>query len=432
VADDLWAALAQASHAPVVEVANAWIRQSGYPVIAVQLEGERVRLSQERFFSEPGLTGPERWPVPLVLAWADDGGRHSRAVLLEEDATELTLGARGPVQWLDANAGSTGFYRVSYSTGALERLGRHLSALQPAERIGLLADQWALVRSGRAKVGDFLDLVLRFEAETDDAVLDELVGKLGYVEARLVDGEDQERFRRLVERLFAPRLRAMGWDPVAGETDHDRLRRGALLRAVAGVARSSPVLAEAAPRVDRVLNGQRTALDPNLVDTAVGVTARQGDAELFERLRELFPRETDPAAKRRYLLALTAFEDPALVARAQALLFDGGVPLQDFSSYVHGLLANRSGREAAWGLLRERWADVLGTTGGAPMLLRRVVEALGNLRERRHLDEVRAFLAAHPVAEAQQAAAQTLERLGQDVALRERLTPEVSVWLRGR
>jgi puromycin-sensitive aminopeptidase len=279
------------------------------------------------------------------------------------------------VKWLDANAASTGFYRVSYSREALERLGRHLSALQPAERIGLLADQWALVRSGRASVGDFLDLILRFEAETDDAVLDELVGKLGYVEARLVDGEEQERFRRLVERLFGPRLRAMGWDPVAGESDHDRLRRGALLRAVAGVARSAPVLAEAAPRVDRVLNGQRTALDPNLVDTAVGVTARQGNAELFDRLRELFPREADPAVKRRYLLSLTAFEDPALVARAQALLFEGGVPLQDCSSYVHGLLANRAGRETAWGLLRERWADVLGATGGAPMLLRRVVEA---------------------------------------------------------
>ena len=76
--------------------------------------------------------------------------------------------------------------------------------------------------------------------------------------------------------------RRMGWDPVAGETDQERLRRAALLRAVAGVARARSVLAETAPRVDRVLNGQRTALDPNLVDTAVAVTARDGDAELFD------------------------------------------------------------------------------------------------------------------------------------------------------
>ena len=105
------------------------------------------------------------------------------------------------------------------------------------------------MRAGRARIADFLDLVLAFGDETDHAVLDELVGRLAYVEARLVDGEDQERFRRLVERLFLPRLQQMGWDPVAGETDQDRLRRAALLRAVAGVARAKSVLAETgAPR----------------------------------------------------------------------------------------------------------------------------------------------------------------------------------------
>ncbi|HTS82604.1 MAG TPA: M1 family aminopeptidase [Myxococcaceae bacterium] len=432
VADDLWGALARASRAPVVELANAWIRQSGYPVVSVALEGTRVRLSQERFFSEPGLSGPETWPVPLVLAWGDDRGRHTRTFLLGGRSSEVVLEASGPVRWLDANAGSTGFYRAAYSAELLAGLGRSLRELLPAERIGLVADQWALVRAGRARVADFLDLVLAFGDEADHAVLDELVGRLGYVEARLVDGEDLERFRRLVERLFLPRLQQMGWDPVAGETDQDRLRRGALLRAVAGVARAKLVLAEIAPRVDRVLNGQRTALDPNLLDTAVGVSARDGDDELFDRLRAAFPREPDPAVKRRYLLALTAFERPELAKRAEAMLLDSAVPLQDFASFVHGLLANRVAREATWALLRDRWSTVTEKTAGAPMLLRRVVEAFGNLRERRHLDEARAFLAAHPVPEAQQAVAQTLERLAQDVALRERLAPEVSVWLRGR
>ena len=114
------------------------------------------------------------------------------------------------------------------------------------------------------------------------------------------------------------------------------------------------------------------------------------------------------------------------------MALDPAVPLQDFASFVHGLLANRVAREGSWKLLRDRWSAVIEKTAQAPMLLRRVVEALGNLRERRHLDEARAFLEAHPVPEAQQAVAQTLERLTQDVALRERLVPEVSVWLRGR
>ena len=68
----------------------------------------------------------------------------------------------------------------------------------------------------------------------------------------------------------------------------------------------------------------------------------------------------------------------------------------------------------------------------SPMLLRRLVESLGNLPERRHLEEVESFLAAHPIDGAKQAIAQTLERMRTDVALRDRLMPQVSAWLQRR
>jgi puromycin-sensitive aminopeptidase len=66
------------------------------------------------------------------------------------------------------------------------------------------------------------------------------------------------------------------------------------------------------------------------------------------------------------------------------------------------------------------------------MLLRRVVEATGQLVERRHLEEAQAFLEAHPVEEARQAIAQTLERLRQDVELRERTQKAIGAWVAGR
>jgi puromycin-sensitive aminopeptidase len=63
------------------------------------------------------------------------------------------------------------------------------------------------------------------------------------------------------------------------------------------------------------------------------------------------------------------------------------------------------------------------------MLLRRVVEAIGALPERRHLEQAEAFLAANPLEEARQATAQTLERLRQDVELRERTSGAIGRWL---
>ncbi|QRK10128.1 M1 family metallopeptidase [Archangium violaceum] len=429
VADDLWRALANASSQPVLELANAWIGQSGYPLVSVALDGRTVTLSQQRYYSEPGVKSGEHWPVPMVLRYADAGGVREQRVLLREAQAKVTLEGSGEVKWLCANAGSTGFYRVQYDAAALERMSANLAALAPSERISLLADQWALARSGQATVAAFLELAGRFGGEEDDAVLDELVGRLAYVEGRLVEGEEQERFRRWVEKLLGAGLKKLGWDSEPGESDRVKLRRAALVRAVGGVARSPEALAEARPRVERMLNGDKTALEPNLLDVAVGMVARAGDRALYEKILEKMPGEPDPATQRRYLMALTAFEEPALAADAQKLFFTDKVKMQDVASFMMGLMGNRTGRDAWWAETQKRWEDVLGRTGRAPMLLRRVVESMGALRERKQLDEARKLLTTHPVEEAKQATEQTLEKLEQDVALRERALSEVSAWL---
>ena len=430
VKEDLWNALGEAAQQPVEELATAWVGQSGFPMVSARLDGRTLLLSQRRFYSEPGVQSGEKWPVPMVLRYEDGSGVREQRVLLRDAQASVQLEGSGDVKWLTANAGSTGFYRVAYDMPALEKLAANVKALAPSERISLLADQWALVRSGQASIADLLDLAGRFGDEEDDSVLDELVGRLGYVESRLVDGEDQERFRRWVGRLLAPGLKRMGWQAAAGESDRVKLRRAALVRAVGGLARSPEALAEARPRVARMLEGDRDALEPNLLDVAVAMVARAGDAALFDTFLQRIPKEPDPATQRRYLMALTGFEDPALAERAQALYFSDTVKTQDLASFMTGLLANRTGHETWWAQMQKRWKDMTHRAGSAPMLLRRIVEALGLLRTREHLEQVKALLQANPVPEAQQATAQTLERLSQDVALRERCAPEVSAWLK--
>jgi puromycin-sensitive aminopeptidase len=430
VKEDLWNALGEAAKQPVEELATAWVGQSGFPLVTAKLDGRTLHLSQRRFYSEPGVQSGEKWPVPMVLRFEDGSGVREQRVLLRDAQAAVKLEGSGEVKWLTANAGSTGFYRVAYDKPALERLAANVKGLAPSERISLLADQWALVRSGQASIADLLDLAGRFGDEEDDSVLDELVGRLAYVEGRLVDGEEQERFRRWVERLLGPGLKKMGWQAAQGESDRVKLRRAALVRAVGGLARSPEALAEARLRVARMLDGDKDALEPNLLDAAVAMVARAGDTALFETFLQRMPKEPDPATQRRYLMAITGFENPALAERAQGLLFTDTVKTQDVASFIAGLLGNRTGRESWWAQMQKRWKDVTARTGSAPMLLRRIVEALGMLRTREHLEQMKALLQANPVPEAQQATAQTLERLSQDVALRERCASEVSAWLK--
>ncbi len=430
VADDLWAALGEASGEPVVELANAWIGRAGFPVLHVARRGSALRIEQKRFLSDPAAApggADEPWPIPVVLRAGGPGGARELRFLLRERSAEVELG--GDPSWVHANAGARGFYRVAHGPAELRAIVASLGSLEPAERIALLSDEWALLKAGEREVGSFLELCAGFGAEEDRAVLDELVARLSALEHRVVGEEDLPAFRVFVARLFRPALLGTGWDPDAGEGDEVRLRRAAAVRALALVARDPPAIAEATARLDRWLAGDRAALEANLHDAAVVAAARAGDAVRFESLKALFDRETDPAFRRRWLLALAAFEAPELAARGVALGFSSEVPLQDAASFLGTLLSSRAAREPAWARLREEWGAVRVRLGAAPMLLRRVVEAIGGLVLRRHLDEAEALLSAQPVPEARQAAAQTLEGLRQNVALRDRNQEGIRAWL---
>jgi puromycin-sensitive aminopeptidase len=433
VADDLWSALGEASSQPVKELANTWIGQPGYPVVEVWRAGRRVEVAQRRFFSEPGAASQgEAWPVPLVLRYEDASGVREQRHLLRGASGQLALEGDGEVRWLCANAGSSGFYRVAYDAGGVAALAANLPRLAPSEPIGLLADEWALVRAGAREVGAFLSLASAFGGEDDYAVLDELVGRLAGIESRLLDPSLRGRFQDWVRSLLGPAFARAGWDAAPGEGDRDRLRRAALARAIGVVARDEAAVAEAGRRLERFLGGDRAALEANLHEAAVVMASRAGDEGRFDALRARFKAEPDPAFQRRYLVGLALFEDPALASRAQGMALGDEVPLQDAASFIGGLLANRVARDDFWRLLRERWDALHGRIGGAPMLVRRVVEAVGQLPERRHLDEAEAFFAAHPLAPAKQAIAQTLERMRLDVALWERAERAIGAWLESR
>jgi puromycin-sensitive aminopeptidase len=434
-ADDLWGALGEASGQPIIEMANGWIRQTGYPLVDVALDasGGTVELKQRRFFADPAAaaadSGKTRWLVPLVLRFRDSKGVKEQPVLLREESARVKLDAEGPVAWCIGNADARGFYRTNYDDATLARLLPAVSELRPAERIVLISDQWALVRANQAPIERFLDLVVSLKGEEYHVVLDEVVGRLALIEHRFLSDEDRVAFGKLVTGLYGERAAKLGWSPGPNEDDEGKLRRAVLLRALVVTARDPSAVAEAETRLPAA--GTTGDVDPNLLDLVVVAAARRADAARFEDLRARVKAETDPASKRRYLHALARVETEGLSARAVDLALSEDVPMQDFSSYLSVLLSNPATREAAFAVIRDRWAEVR-AKADSPMILRRLVEALAALPERRHYDAVRAFLEAHPLDGAKQAIAQTLERMQMDATLRDRILPRVSAWLRAR
>src|SRR6185436_16817401 len=113
-----------------------------------------------------------RWLVPAVLRFRDAVGIKEQSVLLREASEEIELAAEGSVAWCLANAGGRGFFRAAYQPAGLARLVAAIGELSPEERLGLVSDQWALVRAGQSEVARFLDLVSGLGGENDHVVLE--------------------------------------------------------------------------------------------------------------------------------------------------------------------------------------------------------------------------------------------------------------------
>ena len=327
IADDLWGALGEASGQPILEMADSWIRKTGYPLVNVALatEGEvAVELTQRRFFSDSGGAASAgdgaatKWLVPVVLRFRDLKGVKEQPVLLSEASARVKLEAEGLVSWCIGNSDARGFYRTNYDDATLARLLPAVAELRPAERIALISDQWALVRADQAPIERFLDLVVSLRGEEDHVVLDEVVGRLGLIEHRFLADEDRAAFGALITGLYGERAAKLGWSPAAGEDDEVRLRRAVLLRALIVTARDPGTVAEAEKRLPAAGAGGGD-VDPNLLDVVVTAAARRASEPRFEDLRARVKSETDPASKRRYLHALARAEEGRLPARAVAL-----------------------------------------------------------------------------------------------------------------
>jgi puromycin-sensitive aminopeptidase len=436
---DLWRHLGAAAQRPVERVMTQWIAQAGHPVLHVDhLKDGRFRLRQERFRLLPesrAAAPPTRWDVPMVLRWRDAAGVHERPHLLEGAQGEVELPVQGALRWLHANAGDVGFYRTDPDPVLLRGLLADLADLSPAERVGLLRDQWGLVRSGLRPPQGLFDLMAAAVRTTPHyAVVDVAVAIARETERlleTLADPVALAAYRAWVVRSFKPAFAAVGPEPQAGEHPSVGVLRASLYRAVAGIGRDPDALALAIGLAE-LERGDAAAVDANLAGTVVSLAAQGGDRDRFTLHRDIYVARRDskrpPQEADRYLGSLAAFRDPDLVGRVLGLLLDGTVPKQSIGPLLGAMLREPHSQQAAWAHTQAHWETLrreLGDSWAANL-----AEAAGGLPPALQA-EVEAFLGAR-AADLVQSGRRARSSLAERVELFRHVVPAVAEWARGR
>jgi len=349
-AADFWRALDDSSGQDVSRVAETWVNEPGHPVVELRAtDTGRVTLRQRRFFLDPDAApSPQRWPIPLVLRSA--GGE--RRVLLDrqEDVAATDAG------WVFPNAHAAGFYRFALDDELRGRLLAHVGALEAAERLLWVDNDWALFRAGAIDGAAYLALLRALEGEPDRAVLSQIHAQLRWLAIHALMPVARPSFARLAADIFGPVLARLGWDPRSGESEDDQELRPLAIRALGELAGSVEVRAEAALRVRTHLDGDRA--DPNLVSACADLAALDGDLALQARYvaRMQEAATTDPQDEQRFRDALARFADPRATEATLARLDDATIRDQDVPDVYYIGLRNIATRERYWKHLQQGYA----------------------------------------------------------------------------
>lgn len=379
---DLWSAMEEASEKPVKDFMHAWTSQAGFPLLRVDVQPNKVKLSQETFFINPAHSRmPEEvWPIPL-----ETNSGHL-VQLLDKKSSELSLTSTDNFK---VNQGQAGFYRTTYNISHLQQLGEHVKRgrMPVLDRLGLLNDVVESAKAGHLDTADALKFLTNFENEDNYAVWDVIAGIIGSLRMVMQDEELREDIKPFIRKLTRRQLERLGWTKKAGEKHFDKLLRPIILGLAASadepeVVKKCLQIFDKASGSDDISSDLKTTplrrnvrrggdIDPDLRGVIFGTAARKGGLKEFERMLKMHDRTLLSEEKVALSAALTAFKQPEIIDKALSLITSNKIRLQDTSYWIAYSFLNRHAKAKTWDWLRSNWGWVkanLGTDHAFPYM----------------------------------------------------------------
>lgn len=374
---DLWGALSEVSGKKVADFMDAWLVQSGFPVVNAGADGT---LSQRQFFIGPHKPSDKLWPIPL------DATIDMPALLRDQSATVNTPTA------YRLNASDTGHFLTKYDGVLFDAVLAEIASGNASiiTRAQLLKEQALLAKSPLVSSATFIDLLEAYKGESDEKVWGMLSGLLNDLK-RFVDPDSREEkaLKKLAIQTAEPMYKKLGWDQKPGESEDDTMLRSTIL-GIMLYGEHPDVITEAHTRFATQSLEQ---MDAELRDIILIAEVRHGDTHIvIKDLLEIYDITASVDIRNAICDAVTSTRDNAELESLLRLMQDTSfVRTQDTGMWYVRLLMNRYGRDMAWEWLRKNWDWIATTFGGDKSydaFPRYSAQVLG---ERKQLEEYIAF-----------------------------------------
>ncbi|MGZ6241105.1 MAG: M1 family metallopeptidase [Candidatus Binataceae bacterium] len=424
---DLWLALSRASGKKVAAIAIPYTEQPGVPLVvssASCLNGQqRLALRQERFFRRPTKARAQLWQIPI--AYGPPGAKEpSGVVLMQQRTMEIAVGRCG--EPIKLNFDDVGYYRTLYDHATEAALAKSIETMGPADRVSLLADNWALFEAGRIEAERYFRSVDAVVDDRNRAVWERVtgtIGRLDYLERGL---PGRAAFQAYARSRLQPAFHRLGWNPAAGESEDDAILRAKLIGELGGLG-DRAVLAEAKPRFAAFVK-DTGSLDVNLRGPVIFLAGREADHATYDELRALGRKATSTEERNRYYIALASAINPELAKAALTITLTDEVPA-DLANGMILTVAAGEHPELALRFVKANFA-ALAAKRGPTFRAFFMCSLMTNFPDRAHAEELANFAPVHETAGGRIAAARAEEEIIEAADFRARQIPAVDAWVK--
>jgi aminopeptidase N len=350
---DLWNSLSEASGQPVGDIASGWTEQPGFPVINVtRSKGAKVALTQERFTIRFPKAPALQWQIPVTYSL----GEHT-------PATQLMSGRTAEIpnvpldKALKLNADGAGYYRVQYDAGLWKQLLDQMPKLNPADRVNLLSDAWALAQANREPLSTYFDAIEKLPLSAGLAEREQVINVFDYIDRLLLGTPTRDLFRKYANAIMRPLFTPLGWEPKKNEDPRSATLRAALIELLGHFA-DAEIVAGCEQHFQKYLTNPKS-LPPDLRSPVFNVVARTANEQTWMKLHELGMQTTSVEEKQNYYMALSYATDPTLIQRTLQIALTDELPTSRASYLVAAVARNSDHPELAWQFAKENMNEIL-------------------------------------------------------------------------
>ena len=388
---EFFAAMAEASgDSRIVPAMQSFTDHQGVPLLTFARAGKGWQVSQSRYARMGTVATETRWGIPLCLRTT--GGARQCQLLTEASAT-ISYNGKGALM---PNVGGTGYYRFELPAAEWDKLITVADRLPGAEAQAMADSLNASFQAGRATPAQLIVAARKLAAQQDSYANGTGVGALaGYAGAGFLSDAGKAGFQRLVNAVYGPRLKTLGFDPRAGAyAGHDPEETQRRQQAVSYLVRKggdTALRGQLLTATKAYLGGDHQALDSAWLGSGLALVLEEGRLATARDLLDRALASTDPVFRP---VALGVIGDSGKEEIGRWILDgfkDSRLRISERQNLIRGVVASPGTQDLGWAWLKANY-EALANSGGGIFFASRLPEMVSGYCSVARAEEIASLL----------------------------------------